>query len=616
MMKRVGQVLCVGLLLAAAPALLAQSGTGYQTNTAPGRDPNAMPGPALPPGPNATGDACKGVVPDGGTPYWLRAETAEQRMKRLGTAEDPGCDPPQGKVYVRYGKEYTIDKYDRYWAVYGGGPDADAIRPFGFVNSYRELYQQNDKWVWVWQQVVTPEALHAAENPPEDLRKSTQSNYHFTDQEVEYLQRARSEFFELTPPKNAKTIRFEESSEGLPQGGSWRNGLAVADMNGDHCPDIVAPPERAGGTGIPAIFLGDCKGHWTFWQQVRWPHAVDYGSVVAADFNDDGKMDLAFAVHLAGVYVFLGDGKGNFVESTKGLPRDFPTRRLIATDVDRDGNPDIIAISEGPTAVQRNTPVSKIRVFYNRDKGMRWEGADVATPDTRVGGDYLSIGNFGGKKYPDIVAGSIYMGSPDIIYLSTGPNKWSKLDSKVGAVVPFLSFYLASATGKFSSKKTDDAILSYVRVWPSDVNEKLIPRPPLTEVTGLDRISFSGGTAKRTPIARWGGKFGITGVAAADLDGDGNTDIIYTTYSGPERREVVALLGDGKGNFSRATLDGITTQKNATYDLKAVDVNGDGRPDIVMMYEADQTTAFSPRNGSIRVFLNRGPEAPARVADH
>jgi len=137
MVKRVGQVLCVGLLLAAAPALLAQSGTGYQTNTAPGRDPNAMPGPALPPGPNATGDACKGVVPDGGTPYWLRAETPQQRMTRLSTAEDPGCDPPQGKVYSRFGKQYTIDKYDRYWSVYGGGPDADSIRPFGFVNSYR-----------------------------------------------------------------------------------------------------------------------------------------------------------------------------------------------------------------------------------------------------------------------------------------------------------------------------------------------------------------------------------------------------------------------------------------------------------------------------------------------
>jgi hypothetical protein len=33
------------------------------------------------------------------------------------------------------------------------------------------------------------------------------------------------------------------------------------------------------------------------------------------------------------------------------------------------------------------------------------------------------------------------------------------------------------------------------------------------------------------------------------------------------------------------------------------------------MYEADQATALSPRNGSIHVFLNRGLEPLTRVAD-
>src|SRR5439155_2430386 len=128
--------------------------------------------------------------------------------------------------------------------------------------------------------------------------------------------------------------------------------IAVADMNGDGCPDIVAPPERGLANGIPSIFLGDCKGHWSFWKDVHWPFSLDYGSVVAADFNRDGKMDLAFGVHLTGVVVFLGDGKGNFTESNSGLPKDFPTRRLQVVDVDRDGYPDIVAISEGPSAVR------------------------------------------------------------------------------------------------------------------------------------------------------------------------------------------------------------------------------------------------------------------------
>ena len=615
MIKRFIQFSCAGLSIVMSAAAFGQ--TGWQPTPAQKTDsqsvpsPEGMPGPGLPPGPNATGQACAGKVPDGGVPYYLRAETTEQRQARLGTSEDPGCDPDPAKIFGRFGKEYTIGKYERQWAIYSHGDfDEGNIRPFGFVNSHRELYQHNDRYVWVWEMVPNPQPV------VEDLQKSTESNNRYSDQDIAYLQRVRSEFFELTPAKSAKTIRFEESSDGLPTSGSWRNGEAIADMNGDGCPDIIAPAERAGGTGIPAIFLGDCKGHWKYWQQARWPHPLDYGTVAAGDFDKDGHMDLAFAVHLSGVFVMLGDGKGNFTEVTEGLPRDFPTRRLLVTDVDHDGYPDIVAISEGPTAIQNaEKTLGKVRVYYNRNKGKKWEGVDVASPQTRVGGDYLSVGNFKGGKYPDIVAGSIYQGSPDIVYLSAGPKKWSKLDSKVGAVVPFLSFYLASTTGKFSSKKTDDAILSYVRFWPTDVNDKLVPQPPLMDVTGLDRLSFKGGTAKRTPVARWAGKFGITGLATADIDGDGNLDIIYTTYENAGKRDIVVLLGDGKGNFERANVEGLSARKNSTYDLKVADVNGDGRPDVIIMYEADQNTALSPRNGSINVFLNRGPAPRARVAD-
>jgi hypothetical protein len=617
MIRRFSPILCAGLLVSASA--FAQTGfhptpVQQQTPALPAApSPEGMPGPGRPPGANASAEVCGATMPDGGAPYFLTEETKDQRQARLGTTDDPGCDPEALKVFPRFGQQYTIEKYNREWAVYTGGHDAYQIRPFGFVNSYKELYQQNDRFVWVWQRVPDPAN---AQPLAEDLQKSTQSNNRYSDGDITYLQNIRTEFFELTPPETTKTVRFVESSEGLPTAGSWRNGLAIADMNGDGFPDIIAPPERAGATGIPAIFLGDGKGHWKYWQEARWPHGFDYGDVAAGDFNKDGHMDLAFAVHLSGVYVVLGDGKGNFREVSDGLPRDFPTRRLVVTDVDKDGYPDIVAISEGPTAMQTvDHPTGKVRVFYNHDHGKKWEGVDVASPATRVGGDYLSVANFTGDKYPDVVAGSIYQGSPDIIYLNSGGKQWSKLDSKVGSVVPFLSFYLASAAGKFTTKKSDDVILSYVRFWPADVNEKLIPRPPITEVTGLDRLSYSGGTPTRTPIARWAGKFGITGVAAADIDGDGNLDIIYTALRGADSREIGLLLGDGKGHFTRAKLDGLTAERKVTYDIKVADVNGDGRPDVIIMYEADQVTAFSPRNGSIHVFLNQGPAPAARVAD-
>ncbi len=618
MLKQFIGVLCAGVCLVAVPAAIAQSTTTAPpapqstTAAAPAAQPTPTPGPGMPTMPPVTQadiDRCAGHVPDGGVPVFLRPETPQQRKERIGT-EDPGCEPDLTKPYYRYGKEYTIGKYDKFWAVYNpqAGHDDNAIRPFGFANSYRELFQQNEKWVWVWEAKVTPQA--PAE---EDLKKSTDSERKYSDKDIDYLQYIRSEMTELAPKQSGKTIRFEEASEGLPTSGSWRNSLAVADMNGDGFPDIIAPPERGAAGGVPMIYLGDGKGHWHDWEAARWPHRLDYGSVAAADFNKDGHMDLVFAVHLTGLFVFMGDGKGTFSEVTEGLPRDFPTRRVIVADVDHDGYPDIVTISEGPTAIANAAKtLGKIRVYFNRGKGKRWEGVDVIDPRTRVGGDYLAMGNLNGDKVPDFIAGSIYMGSPDIIYMSKGPKTWSLLDSKNGTIVPFLSYYFASTIGRFTSKKTDDALVSYIRFWPPDVNPKLVETPPATGLTGIDFLSFGAdGSVKRTPVLRRPTRFGVNGMAAADMDGDGKLDAVFSTAISGDEREIGILLGDGKGNFSLARTEGLKAPARSTYDVQLADVNGDGRPDIIMMYEADHATALAPRDGSIRVYLNRGPVVAA-----
>ena len=80
-------------------------------------------------------------------------------------------------------------------------------------------------------------------------------------------------------------------------------------------------------------------------------------------------------------------------------------------------------------------------------------------------------------------------------------------------------------------------------------------------------------------------------------------------------REVTVLLGDGKGGFARAKLEGIAAEPNTNYDVIVADVNKDGRPDIILLYESSERTRFGVQDGSIHVFLNRGaPGAPAKSA--
>ena len=95
----------------------------------------------------------------------------------------------------------------------------------------------------------------------------------------------------------------------------------------------------------------------------------------------------------------------------------------------------------------------------------------------------------------------------------------------------------------------------------------------------------------------------ISALNRGDFDGDGNSDIIFTRH---EPREAVLLLGDGKGGFKRGQIEGLVVAPQKNYDVAVEDVNGDSRPDVILMYETDSTTALAEKNGSVQVFLNRG----------
>src|SRR5437764_7164272 len=147
------------------------------------------------------------TVPEGGMPAWIKPETPEHRRERLGTNVDPGINPDPGMHFWRFGKSYHIDKYDRKWAAYDR--EEGTVRPMANVNFAFEIYQQNEKYVWVW--IADPEpqdASQAAATPAPASR--------YSDSDLKFFDLLRPQYFPLDPAKNDRTIRFEESSDGLP----------------------------------------------------------------------------------------------------------------------------------------------------------------------------------------------------------------------------------------------------------------------------------------------------------------------------------------------------------------------------------------------------------------
>ncbi len=225
---------------------------------------------------------------------------------------------------------------------------------------------------------------------------------------------------------------------GLPKQGMWRNGFDLADVNGDGEVDFVHGPTRRGGDQ-PRVFLGDGHGTWRSYRATVPPGLLDYGDIKVADFNRDGKADLATASHFRGLLVFIGDGAGRFSPWSEGLDYDAPkpgydasgfsSRRIEVLDWNKDGKPDLLALSEGPRmALMKTGNVTKVaaggkgpevfgpRIFLNRGDGTWAAVAESGTP-MEIFGDDLAVADFDVDGSPDFLISTNKMGRTDLLYL-------------------------------------------------------------------------------------------------------------------------------------------------------------------------------------------------------
>lgn len=339
--------------------------------------------------------------------------------------------------------------------------------------------------------------------------------------------------------------------------------LAAGDFNGDGRPDL-AVTDSFGKQVV--VYLN--KGDGTFGAPVATTLNITNttGTLVAGDFNEDGRTDLIVAT-IAGAeqddLLLLGNGNGTFTPGAV-LPGSIGFNNATALDVNHDSHLDLIV------------PGGDALTLYLGDghggftpQSLHVQGINVAFFDVAAA-DFNQDGNV------DFVT-TFVPGFSDI------PMFFPDLENKG------LRLFTGHGDGSVSppSVLTSSSVTHPAYVKSADFNgdrklDLLVGQPDTAFVlfgNGNATFNLDSPTSFALPTPN-----GILGqnsplLATADLDANGTPDVVIADNLS---QTIDVFLNDGSGSFSQPAPDFSAAAAFGSGQVELADLNSDGLPDIIV----------------------------------
>ena len=307
------------------------------------------------------------------------------------------------------------------------------------------------------------------------------------------------------------------------------SAMAMGDFDRNGKPDLVIANSTSNNI---SVLLNN--GNGTFASHVDYAAGTAPSAVAVGDFNGDGKSDIAVANQNSNnVSILLGNGDGTFQTAVNYMAGNEPAY-LAMGDFNSDGKIDLAVGDQSQS----------ITLLLGNGDGT----FSTAAGPTGIYGLYgVSVGDFNRDGKSDLVYFPYYSGG--YVLLGNGDGTFANPTSVSGASPTAAVLADLNADGKQDIVGAGSSI-----VWVALGNG---------DGTFKNYVSFN------TP-------YPATALAAADLNGDGNLDLVTTNNNG----SFSVLYGNGDG-----TLQPPITYSNIGNNPSAIvagDFTGDGKIDLAI----------------------------------